>query len=462
MTGDSSGLFSLPAGPIGIAFGIEHRTEENFFEADELVSSGITFYNALPLFDPPKFKVSEVFTELRVPLLKELPFAEELTLNLAGRFADYDGSTGEVFAYNAGLDWAPIGSLRFRASLARAVRAPSLVDLYSEQSQNFASISDPCSYRNVGAGSATRAANCAAAGIPGGPTGYDQVYTVTPEILSGGNPELTEETSDSITIGFVFQPEFAPGLSISADYFDIEIDDVITAPSAQQIMNACYDASDIDNQFCGLFQRWGAAGGPDFDGTPNHPESPYALVNGSLQQTLLNYASSTAKGIDFELGYNHSAGESGTIKTRLLYTLMLERDDYLDPSNPADADQTLLELGDPKDAFNFNVDYEVGALTLGYQLRYIGKQVLFNYEDTYGLQGEPPQNADYADTRFYPSVMYQDIRLAYDINDDWNAYLGCDNFTDELPPLGLTGATEGGGIYDPRARYFYAGVKVSF
>ena len=56
------------------------------------------------MFDPPKFKVSEVFTELRVPLLKELPFAEELTLNLAGRFADYDGNTGEVFAYNAGLD----------------------------------------------------------------------------------------------------------------------------------------------------------------------------------------------------------------------------------------------------------------------------------------------------------------------------------------------------------------------
>jgi outer membrane receptor protein involved in Fe transport len=311
----------------------------------------------------------------------------------------------------------------------------------------------------VGAGSSTRAANCAAAGIPGS---YDQVYTVTPEILSGGNPDLTEETSDSLTVGFVYQPEYAPGLSFSADYFDIKIDDVITAPSAQQIMNACYDASDIDNQFCALFQRWGAAGGPDYDGSLNHPESPYALVNGTLQQTLLNYASSTAKGIDFELGYSHSAGDAGTVKTRLLYTLMLERDDFLDPSNPADADQTLLELGDPEDAFNFNVDYERGPLTLGYQLRYIGKQVLFNYEDTFSLQGEPPQNADYADTRFYPSLMYQDVRIAYDINDSLNAYLGCDNLTDELPPLGLTGATEGGGIYDPRGRYFYAGVKFEF
>jgi outer membrane receptor protein involved in Fe transport len=457
VTGDSSALFSLPAGAIGVAFGIEHRTEENFFEADDLVSSGITFYNALPLFDPPKFKVSEVFTELSVPLLKELPFADELTLNLAGRYAEYEGDVGGVFAYNAGVDWSPLSSVRFRAGIARAVRAPSLVDLYSEQSQNFATIQDPCSYRNVGAGSATRAANCAAAGIPAGPTGYDHVYSATPEILSGGNPELLEETSDSLTVGVVYQPEFAPGLSLSADYFDIQIDDVITAPTAQQIMNACYDATDLNNQFCGLFERWGAAGGPNAA-----VDVPYSLVNGSLQQTLLNYASSTSRGIDFEVGYNHATSDGSKVKARLIYTLMLQRDEFLDPANPNDADRALLELGDPKDAFNFNLDFETGPITIGYQLRYLGKQVLLNYEDTYGLQGDPPQNADYADRRFYPSVMYQDLRVGYDINDSWNAYLGCDNIADVLPPLGLTGTGEGSGIYDVRARYFYAGVKVKF
>jgi outer membrane receptor protein involved in Fe transport len=462
ITGDSSALFSLPAGAIGIAVGIEHRTEENFFEADELVSSGLTFYNALPLFDPPKFKVSEAFTELRVPLLKELPFAEELTLNLAGRYAEYEGEVGNVFAYNAGFDWAPLSDLRFRAGVARAVRAPSLVDLYSEQSQNFATINDPCSYRNVGAGSSTRAPNCASAGIPGGPpppagTGYDHVYSATPEILSGGNPDLLEETSDSLTIGVVYQPEFAPGLTFSADYFDIDIDDVITAPSAQQIMNACYDAPDLNNQFCGLFQRWGAAGGPNAA-----VDAPYSLVNGTLQQTLLNYASSTSRGVDFELGYSRSLDDGSRIKSRVIYTMMLQRDEFLDPANPNLPDRALHELGDPKDALNLNLDYEKGALTFGYQLRYIGKQVLLNYEDIYGLAGKPPQNADYADRAWYPSVMYQDLRVAYDINEQWNTYLGIDNFTDVIPPLGLTGTGEGSGIYDVRARYFYAGVKVKF
>jgi hypothetical protein len=134
----------------------------------------------------------------------------------------------------------------------------------------------------------------------------------------------------------------------------------VTAPTAQQIMNACYDATDLNNQFCPLFERWGAAGGPQFDPagpSPNtDPQAPYALVNGTLQQTLLNYASSIAEGIDFEFGYSHSAGDAGTIKTRLLYTLVLDRTDFLDPSNPSDGDQGMLELGDPKDSFNLNVD----------------------------------------------------------------------------------------------------------
>jgi outer membrane receptor protein involved in Fe transport len=142
--------------------------------------------------------------------------------------------------------------------------------------------------------------------------------------------------------------------------------------------------------------------------------------------------------------------------------LILQRDDFLDPANPNLPDRGLRELGDPKDAFNVNIDYQNGPLTLGYQMRYLGKQVLLNYEDIYSLAGSPPQNADYADQHWYPSVVYQDLRVAYDINDAWNTYLGCDNITDKIPPLGLTGTAEGSGIYDVRARYFYAGVKVKF
>jgi outer membrane receptor protein involved in Fe transport len=463
ITGDSSAWFSLPAGPIGVAFGLEHRTEDVFFEADDLVSSGLTFYNALPLLDPPKQKVDEVFTEFRVPLLAEKPGARELTLNLAARYADYNGATGGVLAYNGGLEWAPLEGVRLRAGLARAVRAPSLVDLYSEQSQNFADIEDPCAAHNIGGGSPTRAANCAAAGIP---ANFDWSEAATPEILSGGNPDLKEETSDSFTAGIVLQPTFLPGFTFSADYFDIDIDDVITAPDAQQIMDACYDSADLSNQFCGLFQRWGAAGGPSYvagqSDPTSDPDAPFALQNGTLQQTLLNYASSTARGIDFEVGYNGNIGEIGKLGTRLIYTRMLQRDDFLDPAHPKDPDQVLYELGDPKNAFNWNTDFTVGKFKFGYQMRYIGHMVIDLAENVFSVGGNPPQNADYAEKKYYPEVIYHDIRAAYDIRDDLNAYVGVDNLSDRVPPLGLTGVGEGSGIYEVRGRFWYAGFKVGF
>ena len=454
ITGDSTAWFSLPAGPIGVAFGIEHREDKVFFEADELVSNGLTFYNALPLLDPPKQKVSEVFTEFRVPLLKEMTGAQELTLSVAGRYADYNGRTGGVLAYNGGIEWAPLNGVRLRAGIARAVRAPSLVDLYSEQSQNFATISDPCAANNIASGSPTRAANCAAAGVP---ASFNYQYPATPAILTGGNPDLKEETSDSFTVGLVLQPEFLSGFSFSADYFDIDIADVITAPTAQQIMDACYDAADLNNQFCGLFQRLGPAGT-----VGNAGADAYALQSGTLQQTLLNYASSKARGIDFEVAYQHSLGDLGKLSTRLVYTRMLQRDDFLDPVNPSDPDQILYELGDPKNAFNLNSDFVMGKFKFGYQLRYIGHMVINLAEDVFTVGGNPPQNADYAEAKYYPEVFYHDVRAAYDLTDDVNAYIGVDNLTNRVPPYGLTGAGGGSGIYESRGRFFYAGFKVGF
>ncbi len=453
LTGDSSAWFSLPAGAIGVAVGFEHREDKAFFEADELVSSGITFYNALPLFDPPTQKVDELFAEFRIPLLAEMTAVQELTLNLSGRYSEYNGDTGGVFAYNGSLEYMPIDGLRFRAGLARAVRAPNLSDLYSEQSQNFAGINDPCSSRFIGGGSPTRRANCAAAGIP---VTYDHVYTATPEILSGGNPNLTEETSDSLTLGVVWQPSFLKGVNLSIDYFDIDIDQVITAPTAQQIMDACYDSPDLNNPFCGLFQRWGAAGGPQ---TPN---APFSLIDGTLQQTVFNYASSTARGFDVELGYAGDLGNLGSFDTRFVYTKMLQIDDYIDPANPNRPDQVLLELGDPENAFNWNTNVESGKLTFGYQLRYIGRQFINLAEDRSQVGDRPPQNDDYASKKYYHGLFYHDVRAAMDVTDTVNAYLGVDNLADRVPPLGLTGTGGGSGIYESRGRYFYAGVKLTF
>jgi outer membrane receptor protein involved in Fe transport len=454
LSGDSSQLFELPAGPVGFALGAEYRRETAFFKADDLVAAGLTFYNALPLFDPPAFEVKELFGEIRVPILSEVPFFHELTVSGAGRVADYNGATGTVFAYNGGVDWAPIQDLRLRANYSRAVRAPNLSDLFSEQSQNFApGFSDPCSARNIGAGSENRARNCEAAGRP---AGYDYVYVQSLQILSGGNPALNEETSDSWTIGGVFQPRFLPGFSLSVDYFNITVNDVITAPTAQQIVNACYDSSDLNNQFCDLFERNpNAALGP-FD------EEQFRILEGTLQQTLLNYAKLKTRGIDVEAAYRRNIEGFGNLSTRFTYTHMLQNDTFLDPTDPGRANQFLMELGDPRDSFNWNIDLKTGPVTLGYQMRYLSKMVTNFYEDFFSKQGRPAENEDWSAFKFYPAVTYHDVRMGIDATKNFNFYVGVDNVFNRLPPFGLTGVGGGSGIYEPRGRFFYAGAKAKF
>lgn len=453
VSGDTSQFFNLPGGPVGFALGVEYRREKNFFQADDLVAKGQTFFNALPLFDPPAFEVKEVFGELRLPILKDTPFFHELSITGAGRISDYKGSTGTVYAYNGGVEYAPIEDIRFRAGYARSVRAPNLADLFSLQSQNFATVVDPCSARNIGTGSATRAANCAAAGIP---ASYDFVYTSSLQILSGGNPNLREETSDSYTVGAVFTPRLVPGLSITADYYDITINKVITAPSAQQILNACYDAVNLNNQFCALFQRAGPGGAPS-------GEVPFQIIEGSLQQTLLNYAKSKTRGIDIDVAFARKLSDiDTTITSHFVYTHVFQSDDFLNPADPGRADQTLFELGDPQNAFNWNTDFKKGPYTLGFQLRYIGKQVVNAYEDFFSKQGRPPENADYFSKKFFPSIFYQDVRAAIDVNKNFNFYGGIQNIFNRKPPLGLTGTGGGSGIYDTRGRSFFVGAKAKF
>ncbi len=253
----------------------------------------------------------------------------------------------------------------------------------------------------------------------------------------------------------MFQPEAVPGLSLSADYFSIKVDDVITAPTAQQILNACYDAKDLNNQFCGLFQRAGAAGGP-------RGEEPFRIIEGSLQQTVLNYAARNAVGVDLEGSYKTQLGELGSLNTRLVYTHMLERNNYLDPTDPTRANRVLSELGDPEDAFNASFEFTRGRLTVGYELRYIGRMVLNFAEDVLSVQTRAPENADWADRKYYPSVMYHDLRAGFDMTDTVNVYAGIDNVANRIPPLGLTGTGEGSGIYDVRGRFFYTGIKAKF
>lgn len=454
VAGDFSQLFELPGGPVSFSIGAEYRRETNGYDLDDLTQAGYAFYNAIPSFSAPAFEVKEAFGELRIPLIKDVPLIKELTISGSGRVADYKGSTGTVYAYSGGVDWRPFEPLRLRGSYSRSVRAPNLSELYSQQSQNFAPApADPCSARNIGTGSATRAANCATAGRP---ANYDYVYSSSLEIVSGGNPNLKAEKSTSYTAGFVFEPSFlVPGLSISADYYDIKVNDVITATgSAQQILNLCYDSPTLSNPFCGLFQRAGAAGGP-------RGEQEFRVLEGSLLQSTANFASLKNRGIDTNIAYRHKFGW-GDFNLTGIWTHVLQTSSFTNPADPTFQDSFLNELGDPQDQVNINTSLKVGKLTFGYQARFIGKMYVNTYEDYNSINGLPPQNTDFAPIIKYPTVSYHDIRGQIDVNDKFNFYLGIDNVGNKQPPFGLTGVGAGSGIYDVRGRYGYVGVVAKF
>jgi len=453
VSGDTSQWFSLPGGPVGFSVGAEYRRETAYYQQDDVTAAGLTFYNAIPEFNPPAFEVKEAFAEVRLPLLKDLPFARELTINGAIRVADYKGSTGTVLSYNGGIEWAPVRSLRLRGNYARAVRAPNLSDLYTPLGQNYDTVYDPCDNAHIGAGSTTRAANCHSDGVP---AVYNFEYRASLPYLSGGNGDLKAEKSDSFTVGGVFQPTFLPGLSLSVDYYDITVNDVITAPDAQDVLNACYDAADLNNQFCGLFSRYTGTGvGPSGEVTGQ-------ILNNSLHLIPLNYAKLKTSGIDVDFGYDHQIGRIGALSIHAIYTHVISNNTYLDPTDPGRADQVLGELGDPQDAFNIDAALKSGPVTFGYKFRYIGNMVPGFWEDAHSVQGRDPQNADAYPFTYYDPVMYHDFRLQVDVNKSYNMYLGIDNAFNKLPPYGLTGIGGGSAIYNNIGRFFYAGFVAKF
>ena len=452
VNGNTSGFLNLQGGPIGFVVGGEYRRETAFYKQDDATAAAITFYNAIPEFHPTSFEVKEGFGEIRIPILKDLPFARLLTVSAAGRVSNYKGSTGTVYSYNGGVEYAPVRMLRLRGNFSRAVRAPNLSDLYTPLGQNYFNFSDPCALRNLTPGN--RTTNCAAAGVP---TGYDYQYLSTPGYLSGGNPALKAESSNSFTVGGVLAPDFGflRGFSFSADYYRISVNNVINSPSAQGIINACYDLPTLNNQFCSLFTRDTTVG-------LNNPE----YVNNSLHVIPLNYAKLKVAGIDFDVAYQHHVAHLGDLALRGIYTLSLVNSNFLDPTNPGFEDRVLSELGQSRNKFTFTAGLKTGPIVLSYKMRYVGPTFNGTYEDYHSFQGSPPADP-YLFTgkyRLFPAITYHDARVELDVSKHFNAYLGVDNMLNQLPPFGntSTGAfgEAGGGVFDTVGRYFYAGVSV--
>jgi len=259
ISGDTMDFFELPGGPIGLAFGFERRDESFSFDpSQDLAADTIAGFNGSGPVSG-EFDVNEYFVEAYVPLVEGLEFAELIDLELAYRYADWS-TVGGVDAFKVAGSWTINDVVRVRSSFNRAVRAPNIGELFSPQNEGFPSAEDPCSF-NASDKSAAVSAICTATGVPA-----DAVFTPTLNAVSGqtrqvsgGNPNLQEESADTFSLGFVVTP--MDDLSVSIDYFDIEIEDAVFGfgGGTNNVLQKCYDPEDelggAGSAFCDVVNR---------------------------------------------------------------------------------------------------------------------------------------------------------------------------------------------------------------
>jgi iron complex outermembrane recepter protein len=268
VSGDTTGLFSLPAGPIGWAVGVERREEDgnSAFGPRAAVRDTLHFQGARgqgPLFNEPlkaDFELTEVYAEMLVPVLEDVPFFKSLDLEGAYRWSDHSRS-GRYETWKLGLNWAVNDTLRFRGSQQSVVRGPNIGEFFTGGTEEvLAGGARPIDYCSEPSRYNVPQAFCSASGAPA--PGYIQTVGGAAPLIDGairvfgGDLNIKPESGETFTYGFVLTPQSIPGLSVLVDYYEIQLDDAIGSISATQLMDSCYLVlQDANSNICRKITR---------------------------------------------------------------------------------------------------------------------------------------------------------------------------------------------------------------
>lgn len=345
------------AGSIGVAVGAEWRREytEGVGRSRD-TNNRYLLLNTGPDFLGAEYESNEYFAELSIPLLRDSWLGEYA--ELSGSYRQFDYTTaGEGDVYGVNLVYRPIQDITFKTSFNTSFRAPNLAENFRPQTQTFANgFVDPCDTRvianfagdDAAAVRANRAANCAtlaaAKGLtfnftdPLSPTAYLPTYSSGIAGVNGGNPFLKPETSESFTFSTVLQPRFIPNLSLILDYYEIRIEDVIAAVTAQVAANRCVSGSGLDTAACATIFRNNPTTGDPFDNFK--VGAPAGNAIGGFIQGSVNYAALETRGLDFTVRYLLDTEEMwGVNWGRFSYDLgglwLIDQKSFSDVSNPS-------------------------------------------------------------------------------------------------------------------------------
>lgn len=428
LTGD---LFQLPAGPLQFATGVVWRTEKGFRNPDPLTVLGIANTNQQdPISGTSKAK--EAYLELSAPVLEELPFAKSLTVNGAVRYSDYDLFGGD-WNYKLGLDWEVVEGLRVRSTYGTGFRIPSVPELFGGVSEGNLTTTDPCS-RYATSTNATLRANCQTSGVP---LNYVQLGNTILTTV-GGNEDLEPESATTWTAGVVWQPAFTSGLTLTVDYFDIEIKDAIRSIPGSTKLAVCYNSANLSHPFCapGNFTRSSLTGEVTF-----------------LSAQPINTGRETMSGIDLGAIYN---SEIAGVNTSLNLTVTYLDDYTIYPFPGGDPIKFDGFIGGGNGGYPHWRGYasltgNKGPFTGTYSVQWIGKATDFNAD---------PGDIGYRT----PNVTYHNLQVAYDLNDQARFAVGVDNLFDKKPPFiqSYTDANTDTMTYDLTGRRFYVSARYTF
>ena len=394
--------------------------------------------------------VYELFGEIEVPLIQDRPFAQQVSVDAAYRFSDYETGV-QSNTYKVGADYAPVEDLRFRASVSKAVRAPNVIDLFSSQGAGlFDMDEDPC-----GPARTATLAQCVATGVPSALYGSDALDSPAGQyqLLGGGNPNLRPEDADTYTFGFVVTPRFLPGFDLSVDYFNIEITELISSFGAQNSINACYQQNVA--AACARIER--APNGSLFIGT------------GRVVDINTNIGGLSTNGIDINASYRFDLdrvglGAFGGLNFNYVATLLQEL--VTDPGEGA---------GTPYDCASFYAN-ECGTPNPEYRHRFRTTwQTPWNVDisSTWRRYGEVElfvrggTVGDRVDAHL-EAQDYFDLAALWQVRDNARLRVGVNNILDRDPPLSASvGAGFGNGntfpqVYDALGRYVFVGLTADF
>jgi len=425
-------LVDLPAGPLGVAVGAEYRNDNVKGDTDPISRAGGFFNTGNGSVISGKIQVSEVYGEVEVPILRDLAFARELSVNGAARRTHYKrssdfqpSSTVNATTWKIGGVWEPIDAIRFRVTRSRDIRAPNVSELFGPQTTGTGILTD---------------------------TGNGGVQVIVP-IKTGSNPNLRPEKADTFTAGVVLQPRggFLGRFRASVDWYDINIDDAISTLGQQNIVNRCVAGDALS---CSLVTR---------DANNN-----VTLITDTTQ----NVNQLIARGIDFELDYNQPLGADNRLSFVVLANYVKDLI-TIDSVGPTDrAGQTGLRGGTPPGIPDWTVD-ATARLDLGESFsftthaRWINKGFFYPTFIAPGDPGFALTDPNSVNTNSVPSRIFVDLLATVKLHTDWTKglelYVGVDNVFDEDPPR-FPGANGSGNnvLFNPVGRFFKGGIRANF